>query len=319
VVACYLSAQAGATVRRALDLARGRGHGWLGTEHLLVAILERWDDPGYGGGALLRASGLIGAQVPELVNQLLRRGSADDAGADASAGAAADPRPSPAARLALAQAFRVAAEARDAYVGTEHLVVALLWQDAAGELRQRGVSYEEVTGRLPGLPRVEQAVADETIEPLEAVAVPTPAAAVLAELARQRAGQHPVGGDGRIGTLHYLLALWAGGGAARRVLADLGVTYQSIVERLHAAGADLRGLDDHRDELPIDGWASFEVGEADFDLARGQMGAVLEELAPRGVRFGMQAQGERFLVAIHPGRSGLEPRAILGRLVGRGP
>jgi len=309
----YLSAQARAAVGRAPELARERRHGWLGTEHLLVAILERWDDPGVGGGALLRACGLTGAQVPELVAQLLRRGGAD------GSGAATEPRPNPAVRFALAQAVRVAAEARAAYVGTEHVVVALLWQDAAGELRQRGVTYEQAAAHLRGLPSVEEVVAAEEIEPLEAVAVPTPAAARLAELARQQAEQHPIDGDGRISTLHHLLSLFAAGGAADSVLAELGVTYQAVVERLEAVGPRLRGLDDHRDELPIEGWARFDVGQAEFDLAGSRMGAVLRELAPRGVRFGMRFEGERRSVAVHPGQSGLAPRAILDRLVGRVP
>jgi hypothetical protein len=61
--------------------------------------------------------------------------------------------------------------------------------------------------QLATLPRTEQASDEEVIEPLEAVA----AAARLAELARRQAEQHPI--DGRISTLHHLLALWGEGGA----------------------------------------------------------------------------------------------------------
>jgi hypothetical protein len=38
------------------------------------------------------------------------------------------------------------------------------------------------------------------------VVVPTPAVARLGELASQQAEQHPIAGDGRISTLHHLLA-----------------------------------------------------------------------------------------------------------------
>jgi hypothetical protein len=54
-----------------------------------------------------------------------------------------------------------------------------------------------------------QATDGEAIEPLAAVAAPTPA------VARQQAEQHPL--DGRISMLHYLLAL-CGEGAAGKVL-----------------------------------------------------------------------------------------------------
>lgn len=48
-----------------------------------------------------------------------------------------EPRPNPALRFTLAQAFRIAAETHTPYVGTEHLVVAMLWEDYGDGLRRQ--------------------------------------------------------------------------------------------------------------------------------------------------------------------------------------
>jgi ATP-dependent Clp protease ATP-binding subunit ClpA len=92
-------------------------------------------------------------------------------------------------RFVVDQAYRIAAEAGAPYVGTEHLVVAMLWDDSfigAHELRRLGVSHAQAAEQLAALPHRERA---ERIDPLEMVEVPTPAAARLDELARQQAEQ----------------------------------------------------------------------------------------------------------------------------------
>jgi hypothetical protein len=48
-----------------------------------------------------------------------------------------EPRPNLALRFTLAQAFRIAAETHTPYVGTEHLVVAMLWEDYGDGLRRQ--------------------------------------------------------------------------------------------------------------------------------------------------------------------------------------
>jgi Clp amino terminal domain, pathogenicity island component len=328
----YLSEQARDAVRGAVALARERRHWWLGPDHLLAAILRRWDDEDVGGVALLRACGLTDARVPQLMTDLLHRndGTADPEGAAGPAGpeggavpagsaGAADPAgppgppPNPAMRFALAQALRIAVEAGDAYVGTEHLVLALLWEDSAGELRMHGVSWARAAEQLATLPRVERPAGDVAIEPLAAVAPATPAAVRVAELARQQAGQHPIEGDDRVSTLHYLLALCISGTAAASVLAELGVTYPAVVARLEAEGPSLLRHDWWRDELPLVGWTRFEVGREEWHAE----GDVLRELLGRGVRLGVHPRGGRFGIDVHPGPSGLEPRAILERPLGR--
>jgi hypothetical protein len=88
-----------------------------------VAILERWDDEQAGGPALLRACGLTAEQAGQVAATLL---DAHDTGA---AGPDPEPRVIGSLRFVLDQAERIAAEARAPYVGTEHLVTAMLWMD----------------------------------------------------------------------------------------------------------------------------------------------------------------------------------------------
>jgi hypothetical protein len=40
-------------------------------------------------------------------------------------------------------------------VGTEHLVVAMLWKDYGGGLRRQGISYAQAAEQLATLPRSE--------------------------------------------------------------------------------------------------------------------------------------------------------------------
>jgi hypothetical protein len=140
----YLSEQARQVLRAARDLARGRRA--LGSaDPLLVAILERWDDERFGGPALLRACGLTADQASRLATTLLPAEPAEAAVPDA------EPRIIGTLRFVLDQAERIAAEARASYVGTEHLVVAILWQDCfigAQELRRHGVGYAQARERL---------------------------------------------------------------------------------------------------------------------------------------------------------------------------
>jgi hypothetical protein len=49
-----------------------------------------------------------------------------------------------------------------------------LWLDYGGGLRRQGIGYQQAAEQLATLPHTEQAVKDLAIEPLEAVAVPTP-------------------------------------------------------------------------------------------------------------------------------------------------
>jgi hypothetical protein len=310
----YHSKQARNALRTARTLAGERQHTALGPPHLLAAILRQWDDQSAGGPALLRACGLTSEQATDLSAELVHAYDHPEAAPTA------EPRPNPALRFVLAQAFRIAAQAHAPYVGTEHLVVAMLWLDDARELRRQGIGYAQAADRLATLPHTEQAADGEAIEPLEAVAVPTPAAAGVAELARQQAGQHPIDGDGRISTLHYLLALSMG--AAGKLLDELGVSYNALRERLATEATRLIEADDQRpDELPLEGWEQFDISPQQWEVIHPRVKEVLVDqgLWQQGVRFGFNLNKEKtsYWVNIHPGDSGLTHRQVLDRLLGR--
>jgi hypothetical protein len=212
--------------------------------------------------------------------------------------------------------LRLAIEAGDARVGTEHLVLAMLWRDNPVELRRRGCTYAVAAERMPTLPRLESAAPVGAIEPLSSLAAPTPTAAEVEELARQQAEQHPVGG--RITTVHQLLAVLTDG-AARRVLEDLGVTYPMVVERLETLGAGAVEADSRRpEELPLEGWQRFVVTVEEWDRIHARMAQVLrdEGLWAKGVRLAMNPIEDGVRVGIHAGRSGLTESAVLARLLG---
>jgi ATP-dependent Clp protease ATP-binding subunit ClpA len=310
----YLSEQARQAMRAARPLARERQHTALGPPHLLATIVQQWDDAHAAGPALLRACGLTAEQATDLTARLVA--AYDDPEASTPA---AEPRPNPALRFILAQAFRIAAQAHAPYVGTEHLVLAMLWLDDAHELRRQGISYTQAAAQLTTLPHSEQTVEDTAIEPLEAVTVPTPATAALAELARQQADQHPI--DGRVSTLHYLLALLVEGGASK-LLDELGVSYNAVRERVAVDGGRLVEADDWRpEELALEGWEHFDITPQQWEVIRPRVKVVLVDqgLWQQGVRFGMNFNQDktRFWVSIHPGESGLTCQQVLDRLLGR--
>jgi Clp amino terminal domain, pathogenicity island component len=310
----YLSEQARHALSTARTLAHERHHTALGPPHLLAAVLRQWDDERAGGPALLRGCGLTVEQATDLITTLEHAYDHPEA-----ATPEAEPRPNPAMRLILAHAHRIATQAHAPCVGTEHLVIAALWLDDAHELRRLGITYQQATERLATLPRTEQAVDGAAIEPLEAVAVPTPAAAALAELARQQAEQHPI--DGRVSTLHYLLALLMHG-EADKLLGELGVSYNAVRERLAADGTRLVEADDRRpEETPLEGWEHFDVTPQQWEVIHPRVKEVLVDggLWRQGVRFGFNLNEERtrYRVSIHPGDSGLTHQQVLDRLLGR--
>ena len=309
----YLSEQAREALRGARGLGRGR-RAVGSADPLLVAILGQWEDEHAGGPALLRACGMTADQASQLAATLLPPEPAEAAVPEA------EPRVIGTLRFVVDQAWRIAAEARAPYVGTEHLVAAILWEDTfigAHELRRLGVSHTRAAEQLASLPHHERA---EQIDPLEAAEVPTPAAAKLDELARQQAEQHPIEGDGRISTLHHLLALLVPPTAAGRLLRELGVGYEEVVRHIEAEGARrVAGEDWRPEEHPLEGWEEFRVTDQQHEVIRGRFHAVNKDLGPRGVRFmfGKNLDDPEWsLVQIHPGGSGLAPREVLDRLLG---
>jgi hypothetical protein len=144
---------------------------------------------------------------------------------------------------------------------------------------------------------------------------------MLGELTRQQADEHPVEGDGRITSLHHLLALlMLPRGAANRLLGELGVDYEDVVQRIEQEGARRVKSEDWRPEpLPVEGWEEFRVTDQQNQAIRRRFHAVDKQLGRRGVRymFGRNMDDPEWsLVRIHPGPSGLDAREVLDRLLG---
>jgi hypothetical protein len=123
-------------------VAREWGHGYVGTEHLLLALYR---DP-YGLGALVLAeSGLSEGQATEAIAQRVERGG----GAGAGAGAGTLPF-TPKATGVLDAARSAAAGLGHGHVGTEHLLIGLERVDgiAKGVLAGAGLTAELIDERV---------------------------------------------------------------------------------------------------------------------------------------------------------------------------
>ena len=116
-------------------LAAGEmGHGYIGTEHLLLGIMMESD--GLGARILLR-HGIDKAQLWRIV---LRANGSGSPG-----------RPeqglTPRARQAVEQAAQEARQLQQGYIGTEHLLLGLLRQNdcgAAASLREAGADLNDI-------------------------------------------------------------------------------------------------------------------------------------------------------------------------------
>jgi ATP-dependent Clp protease ATP-binding subunit ClpA len=96
--------------------------------------------------ALLRACGVTAEQASQVAATLE---AAHDGGA---AGSGAEPRIIGGLRFVVDQAWRIAAEAHAPYVGTEHLVVAILWDDSFMALTSSAVWVSATRGQPSSWP-----------------------------------------------------------------------------------------------------------------------------------------------------------------------
>lgn len=168
------SEEARAVVVAAQEEARALGHNYLGTEHLLLALVR---DPATPAGRVLARLGLAADPVRDATLRIVGPGRRLDAGALAAIGidldevrrrveAAFGPgaldsaRPgchgrglalTPRSKKALALALEEAAHRRDRLIGGEHLLLGLLRvRDgvAADILARRGVTRAAVEAEL---------------------------------------------------------------------------------------------------------------------------------------------------------------------------
>jgi ATP-dependent Clp protease ATP-binding subunit ClpA len=120
-----------------IDAARGLGHGFVGTEHLLLGLFP----PGGIGATLLAESGLTEEAVARAV---VARTPANDVGP-------AEPPFTPLAAQVFGGALSEAVSMGHNYIGTEHLLLALSGQPeglAAEILAEAGIPHAALRGRV---------------------------------------------------------------------------------------------------------------------------------------------------------------------------
>jgi len=130
-----------AVVARALEEARGFGHRYLGTEHLLLALSA---ERGLAGAALSEL-GLSERVVREAIERIIGRGRSSD-----TAALGITPRTKRVFEVAVKEAKRVG---RQRCADSEHLLLALAASDGVARdiLAQHGVGEEAIRERLASL------------------------------------------------------------------------------------------------------------------------------------------------------------------------
>jgi ATP-dependent Clp protease ATP-binding subunit ClpA len=244
------TAYARRTVVTAQEEARELEHNYIGTEHLLLALLHRPDGLPHqvdgGAAAILEEFGISLDGVREEVIAKVGTGSGKGKGKQ-SGHIPFTPR----AKRVLELSLREALQLHHTYIGTEHIVLGLIRENegvAAQIMREHAdllAIRSAVLDRLPAGEAQEGALAavtgallrrarerlGGTREAAEAETVrATPAAdATLAEAAR-------LAGDTPVGSHHLLLAALADpNSAAALTLASLGVDLDQARESLRAA------------------------------------------------------------------------------------
>ena len=215
------------TVLRARAEAESLNHHWIGTEHLLLALTKPYPDDAAAARQILRQLGVADAAIRGAVLKIFPPKEA--------ASQAGKPQRTPRLQYVLARSVQLAAATGHAYIGTEHLLLGLLWEKEgiAGQvLYSHGVAFDTLLERVRRRERTDETVPPERQWTLVPV---TAGAARIPEFAHQQAMQN--GAAGRVGTQHHLLALMVeSDGLAAKALKSFGITYAALKERLAEIG-----------------------------------------------------------------------------------
>jgi ATP-dependent Clp protease ATP-binding subunit ClpA len=217
------SGQARHVVVSAQEEARELDHNYIGTEHLLLALLVTSDPL---ASASLNALGYTYDNVRAKVEEIVGRGKASPGGHIPF---------TPRAKKVLELSLREALQLKHNYIGTEHILLGLLRE---GE----GIAAQVLADRHP-LDRIRREVLTriESPVPREAHgAGRTPAAHDVLALAAELAGETPVGS-------HHILEaiLQQPDSAAAKVLSDAGIDLDQLATRL-----DEVSTEDTTDDTP---------------------------------------------------------------------
>src|SRR5690606_34598970 len=171
------------TVVRSRDLARELRHDRIGTEHLLLALLEDAESP--ASRALARLS-VTAEKAREEVERLVGRGKKVPTGHIPFT-----PRAKKVLELALREALRL----RVNYIGTEHILLGLVREGeglGAKVLHVLGASPDDVRREVEAvLVEEERSGGDQPLSPTPRRAH-TPAAAEVLALAEELAAGAPI-------------------------------------------------------------------------------------------------------------------------------
>lgn len=207
--------RARAVVVQAQDEALNRKHGYIGTEHLLLGLLGQPD--GIAAKALA-SLGVSADDVSTKIEQTVGIGDSTKKGHIPF---------TKRAKKVMELSLREALNMGHNYIGTEHLLLGVIREGegvGALVLTELGVQLDQVRKTVQGL--VDGGTADP-------VAARTPAAMEATTNAERLAAGAPIGS-------HHLLAALAAadGSMAAKVLAELGVDADAIVEKLSEMDAD---------------------------------------------------------------------------------
>jgi ATP-dependent Clp protease ATP-binding subunit ClpC len=208
--------------RRVLVMAQEEakllGHGFIGTEHLLLGLVAE----GEGVGA--KALAAVGVDLADVRARVL---------AVVPAGGPVDgPAPfTPRSKKVLEMSLREALGLGHNYIGTEHLLLGLLRERegvGAQVLMAAGVRLEDVQAKVVELlsgfsrPRPGPGSAADHV---------TPAGSIVPDRAKAEAGSEPLGSH------HYLLAVLGDSSSlGGRLLQSFGVTDEAVRDRLGSMG-----------------------------------------------------------------------------------
>jgi ATP-dependent Clp protease ATP-binding subunit ClpA len=222
--------QAREVVVRSQERAGALGHQHIGTEHLLLALLNLPED----------SPARVALDTVGITAEAAEAGVLEAVPRQARAVTGHIPF-TPRAKSVLELSFRESQRLGSAVIGPEHVLLGLLDEPdgvAAQVLLRDGRTDAQVRSAVAAVTGVERAATDRTL----GNTANTPATDRVLELAAQFAGGAPVGSQ------HLLEALaWVEDGVAGRVLKGLGVTRDSLAEAV--AGADLGGTADLTPEL----------------------------------------------------------------------
>jgi ATP-dependent Clp protease ATP-binding subunit ClpA len=217
------SGQARQVVVSAQEEARDLDHNYIGTEHLLLALLVTSDPL---AGASLHALGYTHDNVRAKVEEMVGRGKASPGSHIPF---------TPRAKKVLELSLREALHLKHNYIGTEHILLGLLreGEGIAAQILADRHPLDRIRGEV--LTRIESPAAREAHG-----AGRTPAAHDVLALAAELAGDTPVGS-------HHLLEaiLQQPDSAAAKVLSDAGINLNELATKL-----DEVSTEDTTDDTP---------------------------------------------------------------------